>query len=1230
MHRSPAQTNLFPSLSKPESPWSSDSSLRKFDLGGWSSSSSSEFGEHLSLFHKLDYLKKSPLAGMYHEITHSSPSIQVERKKRLVKKKESEKTPATVFPRKLVRQHEIGHKEEVEIIAKDTESDRFQPIDDINHVHFAPILSVPSNQVPNQTSPVFGLSNNQHLITPSNTMPAQPSSRTTTQMNYPAETIIIEQPASKALRFRYECEGRSAGSIPGVKSTPENKTYPTIQVRGYQGRAVVVVSCVTKDPPHRPHPHNLVGKEGCKKGVCTLEINNKDMTVSFSNLGIQCVKKRDIEDALKQREEIRVDPFRTGFSHKTQPSSVDLNVVRLCFQVFLEGDKGKFTRPLAPVVSEPIYDKKAMSDLVICKLSDCSCPVTGNRDMILLCEKVAKEDIAVKFYEEQNGQVVWEAFGDFQHSAVHKQVAIAFKIPPYKTTQVKQPVECFIQLVRPSDGVVSEPLRFNYTPIEGKPRFQSLREDLKRMANIDIFEQILVNNSSEAAGHLENNNNNDNFDHEMNHEDENNNNNDFNLVLSNHENTNHNTKQGDEVIELLDTPLIENQNQYLEDDDKTLNDLLEQVAELDEIYTDHQIRRDNTTDDFIENELRRTDPQAGNMPVKREGEKMDVDFDDAATYSSLQKAFKNPIDITIGPPIPQRPLHGQLMPESAHDGTHTYDAVDPSPVVVNATVAPKIDLQPMLKRENCEQQEKLPPLPPKRARKLPDSDQIQSDKENESVPELTSTQSQILIKNAENAPNKKLPLPPSKNGSTTLPRPKKPGFFSKLFSRKKSKSDINTQTPSTTAKTTPAVSREPSVNAFDFNDPHRESFRSLRNPLIEDLKEGKSPSKGKVGKPVGRSVSSVSGKRPNLGPEIIHIPLKGDSTNSLPQSNPNLNAPRQGQHSGYGSASTISLHALDKDRKTVSALQLADLPLKDGNMELVAIADAQSIKNLCEGDFGVQLDPDVNLSEAEHYALYTSIPPFATMSEIDENSMYYAQVEGEFRGKKRPRMSGDTTDMFHKVLEQIPPDDRNPYRNISPAGPSVKAEPRETPSPFIPVQHYGGSMYENYRTNQTTPSPQPPTLQPQQPLPFSLSPQPTIPTHFTTNQFPQAFQQDPTFHQIASQLPPLIGNYITPVPMDIQSQQLHQIQQPGPLPPQAQMLPNQNNPTNNNNNPFQQDSINNIEPLDYFQINSSEIRNLLNDGNFSTLNSGQQQQNVNPRAQDPDEECISDSLNKIL
>lgn len=63
--------------------------------------------------------------------------------------------------------------------------------------------------------------------------------------------VILEQPASMGARFRYECEGGSTASIPGVSSTSKNKTYPTIQILGYFGKAVVVVSCVTADPPYR-------------------------------------------------------------------------------------------------------------------------------------------------------------------------------------------------------------------------------------------------------------------------------------------------------------------------------------------------------------------------------------------------------------------------------------------------------------------------------------------------------------------------------------------------------------------------------------------------------------------------------------------------------------------------------------------------------------------------------------------------------------------------------------------------------------------------------------------------------------------------------------------------------------------------------------------------------------------------------------------------------------------
>ena len=108
----------------------------------------------------------------------------------------------------------------------------------------------------------------------------------------------------------------------------------------------------------------------------------------------------------------------------------------------MESDqKGRFTQPLPPVVSEPIFDKKAMSDLVICRLCSCSASVLGNTQIILLCEKVAKEDITVRFYEEKNDQVVWEALGEFQHTDVHKQTAITFKTPRYHTLDITEPAK---------------------------------------------------------------------------------------------------------------------------------------------------------------------------------------------------------------------------------------------------------------------------------------------------------------------------------------------------------------------------------------------------------------------------------------------------------------------------------------------------------------------------------------------------------------------------------------------------------------------------------------------------------------------------------------------------------------------------------------------------------------------------------------------------------------------
>ena len=71
--------------------------------------------------------------------------------------------------------------------------------------------------------------------------------------------VILEQPAARKFRFRYETDG-NAGHLQGANSTETDETFPKIKICGYQGRATVVVSCVTNPPAGNPkaHPHILI------------------------------------------------------------------------------------------------------------------------------------------------------------------------------------------------------------------------------------------------------------------------------------------------------------------------------------------------------------------------------------------------------------------------------------------------------------------------------------------------------------------------------------------------------------------------------------------------------------------------------------------------------------------------------------------------------------------------------------------------------------------------------------------------------------------------------------------------------------------------------------------------------------------------------------------------------------------------------------------------------------
>ncbi|GAB0201958.1 transcription factor p65 [Grus japonensis] len=281
---------------------------------------------------------------------------------------------------------------------------------------------------------------------------------------------ILEQPKPRGMRFRYKCEGRSAGSIPGEHSTDTTKTHPTIRVNNYRGPGRVRVSLVTKEPPHRPHPHELVGKD-CRDGYYEAELPPERNVHSFQNLGIQCVKKRELEAAVAERIRTNNNPFNVPAEQRG--GEYDLSAVRLCFQVWVRGPGG--LHPLPPVLSQPVYDNRApnTAELRICRVNRNSGSCRGGDEIFLLCDKVQKEDIEVRFSAEG-----WEAKGAFAQADVHRQVAIVFRTPPYREPALRQPVTVHMQLQRPSDRERSEPMDFRYLPHHGD--LQCIEEKRKR------------------------------------------------------------------------------------------------------------------------------------------------------------------------------------------------------------------------------------------------------------------------------------------------------------------------------------------------------------------------------------------------------------------------------------------------------------------------------------------------------------------------------------------------------------------------------------------------------------------------------------------------------------------------------------------------------------------------------------------------------------------------------
>ena len=122
-------------------------------------------------------------------------------------------------------------------------------------------------------------------------------------------------------------------------------------------------------------------------------------------------------------------------------------------------------------------------------MTECSASVAGGKEILLFCEKVTKDDIEVRFYQEVNGQIMWEGYGEFQPSDVHKQYGICFRTPRFLNLETEENIPVKIQLRRPSDGAVSDPRPFQFTPIDGGRSFWAA----KRMkTNYSLFNAILT------------------------------------------------------------------------------------------------------------------------------------------------------------------------------------------------------------------------------------------------------------------------------------------------------------------------------------------------------------------------------------------------------------------------------------------------------------------------------------------------------------------------------------------------------------------------------------------------------------------------------------------------------------------------------------------------------------------------------------------------------------------
>ncbi|RWS29037.1 nuclear factor NF-kappa-B p105 subunit-like protein [Leptotrombidium deliense] len=294
---------------------------------------------------------------------------------------------------------------------------------------------------------------------------------------------LIEQPTNR-IRYRYKSEKGSHGGLTGENSTQTKKTYPMVRLENCRSSRQILVkaSLYTNEDHPKPHIHKLMGKYCNEDGICIVPLGENN-TAIFQNLGILFVGKKEVPEILfrQKLEQERVHRAlneELNFSEaerqklkeeaEREAKRINLNSVKICFQAFEINNDLHY--PISEAIfSRPVANQKSpdSGELKIVRMDKYSGVCTGDEEVFLLCEKVNKKEIKIRFFETDNdGSVLWEAFGNFTEADVHHQVAIVFRTPPYRDQNIENAVQVYVQLFRPKDSEYSESRPFTYKPKE--------------------------------------------------------------------------------------------------------------------------------------------------------------------------------------------------------------------------------------------------------------------------------------------------------------------------------------------------------------------------------------------------------------------------------------------------------------------------------------------------------------------------------------------------------------------------------------------------------------------------------------------------------------------------------------------------------------------------------------------------------------------------------------------